>query len=50
MDKQNLQEKSEKIEKSGEELLKEYFKQDKDDKHNMGYSVYGQTSGGDGCC
>ncbi len=33
----------------GEELLQTYFEQDKDDKHNMGYSVYGQTAN-DGCC
>ena len=37
-------------EETGEELLQEYFEQDKDDKHNMGYGVYGQTSGGDCCC
>lgn len=39
----------EKEETSGEELLKEYFEQDKDDKHHMGYSIYTKT-GGDGCC
>ncbi|MCM1438916.1 MAG: hypothetical protein NC131_06860 [Roseburia sp.] len=40
---------TEKKELSGDELLKEYFGQDKQDKHNMGYSVYGQTAS-DGCC
>ncbi len=34
---------------SGEELLNEYYGQDNDDKHYMGYGVYGQTSG-DCCC
>lgn len=35
-------------EESGEQLLNEYHKQDKDDKHYMGYSVYGQTD--NSCC
>ena len=34
---------------SGEELLQEYMAQDKDNSHNMGYSVYAQTHS-DGCC
>ena len=42
--------KQEQSEKTGEDLLQEYFEQDKDDKHQMGYGVYGQTSGGDCCC
>ncbi|MBO5223659.1 MAG: hypothetical protein J6C23_04015 [Clostridia bacterium] len=36
-------------EMSGEELLKEYNAQDKDNGYNMGYSVYAQTHS-DGCC
>ena len=39
----------EKIERSGEELLQEYFSQDKEDKHYMGYSVYTRTDN-DCCC
>lgn len=35
---------------TGEELLDEYFAQDKDDKHYMGYSIYTRTEGGDCCC
>lgn len=50
MEKQNLEEKVEKIELSGEELLKEYYEQDKDDKHHMGYSVYTRTDDGGCCC
>ncbi len=34
---------------AGEELLQEYLAQDKDNSHNMGYSVYAQTHS-DGCC
>ena len=49
MEKKN-ENKIEKIELSGEELLQEYFSQDKDDKHNMGYGVYGQTSNSSCCC
>ncbi len=40
---------AEKEKLSGEELLQEYFEQDTDDKHFMGYSVYTRTEG-DGCC
>lgn len=35
---------------SGEELLQQYHNQDKDDKHEMGYSVYGVTSSSGDCC
>lgn len=35
---------------SGEQLLGEYYSQDVDDKHYMGYGVYGQTAGSDCCC
>lgn len=49
MEKQKSEEKVEKKELSGEELLQEYFAQDKDDKHHMGYSVYTRTDNG-GCC
>ncbi|MCM1438915.1 MAG: hypothetical protein NC131_06855 [Roseburia sp.] len=48
MEKQNIAEKTEKTEQTGDELLREYIGQDKDDKHNMGYSVYTRTD--DGCC
>ena len=50
MEKQNLEEKVEKKELDGEELLQEYFNQDKDDKHHMGYSVYTKTDNSGGCC
>jgi hypothetical protein len=46
-EKKNLEQ--EKEERSGEELLREYYGQDKDDKHYMGYDVYGVTHN-DGCC
>ena len=46
--KEKLDKEQEKAE-SGDQLLNEYHKQDRDDKHYMGYSVYTQTSGG-GCC
>ena len=36
-------------ETTGEELIQEYMSQDKDNTHNMGYSVYAQTHS-DGCC
>lgn len=49
MEKQNVQKEIAAPEKTGEDLLQEYFNQDKDDKHNMGYGVYGQTAS-DGCC
>lgn len=49
MEKQN--EKNAEQEKVlGEELIREYFEQDKDDKHFMGYSVYTRTDSGDCCC
>lgn len=48
MQKQEI-EKEERKEMQGEDFLQEYFEQDKDDKHNMGYGVYGQTTN-DGCC
>ena len=36
-------------ETTGEDLLREYLAQDKDDSHHMGYSVYAQTHS-EGCC
>lgn len=36
-------------EMTGEDLIQEYMAQDKDNTHNMGYSVYAQTHS-DGCC
>lgn len=51
MEKQNVQKEIVAPEKTGEDLLQEYFNQDKDDKHYMGYSVYSQTqTSSDGCC
>ena len=50
MDQKKTEEKVSESELEGEKLLEEYFEQDKDDKHNMGYGVYGQTTGGDCCC
>ena len=50
MEKQKKEEVKETKELDGEELLQEYFSQDKDDKHNMGYSVYTRTDGGDCGC
>ncbi len=37
---------------TGEELLKEYLAQDKDNRHNMGYNVthYMQTHSDGNCC
>lgn len=49
MQKQDPQTNDSLKEKQGEELLREYYGQDKDDKHHMGYSVYAQDSS-DGCC
>ncbi len=37
-----------KTDESGESLLDEYYEQDRDDKHYMGYSIYTRTD--DGCC
>ncbi len=48
MDKKELKAKDCK-EIKGEDLLQEYLGQDKDNSHNMGYSVYAQTHS-DGCC
>ena len=48
MEQKRTEEQEEKAERSGEELLQEYFSQDKEDKHHMGYSVYTRTD--DGCC
>ena len=50
MDKEKTIKKEKEITKSGEELLDEYFSQDKDDKHYMGYSIYTRTDTGDCCC
>lgn len=49
MEKQN-EKNVEQKELTGEELLQEYFEQDKDDKHHMGYSIYTRTETGDCCC
>ena len=35
---------------TGEELLEEYFGQDKDDKHHMVYSIYTRTESSGCCC
>lgn len=36
-------------EKTGEDLLAEYYGQDKGEKHDMGYSIHGQTYSDCGC-
>ncbi len=48
MEKQVKEEQVEQKECTGEELLQEYYNQDKEDKHHMGYSIYTKTD--DGCC
>lgn len=45
--KEKLEQDNEAVE-SGEQLLGEYYEQDCDDKHYMGYSIYTRTDGG--CC
>ena len=46
----NKKEEIKKVDKSGEELLEEYFEQDSDDKHHMGYGVYSRTESSGCCC
>lgn len=52
MEKQNLEDKKlkgEKVEKTGEELLQEYFKQD-DEKHFYHVDGYYNDHSDSGCC
>lgn len=55
MEKRNLDENNsavKKTERTGEDLLQEYYKQDKDIKHYMGKTYYVEThsDNGDCCC
>ena len=49
MEKQKKEE-IKKVDETGEELLEEYFNQDSDDKHHMGYSIYSRTENSGCCC